>query len=115
MRVPPASSLFLLDIVFLLRFRCLVLSSVHAMPRKIHPKHTTSVESLVPIGIEAISTTSNTLIGILVDAGSGPINRCVACRLAACRLEHGRLVEDVLVLCRVELHQERLPFLNELQ
>ena len=47
-----------------------------------------------------------------MDPRAGPVDGRVARRLV--RLDNGRPVEDSFVVLGVELHEERLPFLDQL-
>lgn len=94
------------------------LRSTTSMPREAHPKRSTPSESLITVRIKASSITSSTLVGVFIDASPSPINSRIACwfvaAVSACGLEHRWLVEDSLVICRIELHKERFPLFDEL-
>lgn len=84
------------------------------VPRHIHTEGSSPNKATVIVSIKTAPGDSNLLVRILVDAGSGTVNRRVASGLVAGRLEDRRLVEDVFVFCRVHLYEESLPLLDEL-
>lgn len=87
-----------------------------AMPSEAHPRKAMSAESMIAIAIIASLGILGFLVRILVDTGPSSVDRRVARRpVAACWLEHRRLVEDGLVVCRVQLQEECFPLLNELR
>lgn len=53
------------------------------------------------------------LVRVVVDGGTSPVNGRVAGRLAR-GLDDGGSVKDRLVVLGIQLHEERLPLLNQL-
>lgn len=89
------------------------------MPRHAHSDHAMPGQSMVIVyGKATSSRTPRPLVRVFVDPSPRSINGSVPWLVivvvAALRLEDGRLVEDALIFCRVELHEECLPLLNEL-
>lgn len=84
------------------------------MPRHIHTEGSPPNKPTVIISIKTAPTGSNLLVRILVDAGSGAVDSRVADGLIARCLEDRGLIEDILIFCRVHLHEESLPLFNEL-
>lgn len=71
-----------------------------AMPGKAHPREAMPAESVIAIAIIASRGILDFLVRILVDTGPSSVDRSISRRpVAARRLEHGRLVEDRLVVC----------------
>lgn len=72
------------------------------MPGETHPHEAMPAESMIAIAIVASRGILDFLVRILVDTGPSSVDRSISRRpVAARRLEHGRLVEDALVVCRV--------------
>lgn len=85
------------------------------MPSEAHPRKAMSAESMIAIAIIASQGILDFLVRILVDTGPSSVDRRVSRWPVAARwLEHRRLVEDGLVVCRVQLQEECFPLLNEL-
>lgn len=86
-----------------------------AMPSEAHSCEAMPAESMVAIAMIASLGTLDFLVRILIDTGPGSVDRSISCRPVAARwLEHGRLVKDALIVCRVQLKEECFPLLNEL-
>lgn len=84
------------------------------MPRHIHTEGSSPNKPTVIISIKAAPTGSDLLVRVLVDTGSGAVHSRVADGLIAGCLEDRGLIEDVFIFCRVHLHEESLPLLNQL-
>ena len=57
---------------------------------------------------------SSQLVGILVNGGSGSVNRRITARLVVSSVDDRGAVEDSLVILSIQLHEECLPLLDQL-